>query len=459
MNAAESEYERERLRRIQENQRILASLELDEAKDQLHVITHPTAKRKPEAGKKPPPKRQKVILPQRQSLRLRGVTPEGKSIPTPEEEPAPVDQRKPGPLKLAEIAALDEDVKFDEAAFKALWSSMKSPKSTSGKQSGVENVAKMRLTEASVVKVVPERIFTVAYHPCTTKSFLGIGDKEGRLALWDVEKGENGVHSFDIFNRPVSCVTFSEYDEAKVIASSYDGSVRRLDLSHHTFEDLYTDELEYLCTGVAMAHHSRTCYISNEAGQLAMADIRSGPQAQGLYDLHERKIATLHFNPTDSNFLVTASNDGTACIWDVRHLSKKKNNPVVSLQHGKAVTSARFSPDGLKMITNSNDNTIRLWHDIIEKGADAHCKIIKHDNETGRWITRFRVDWLPGSDGFMSGNMKRGVDIYGADKGEYVAFLSSEHLTAIPSLNAAHVRNGKLEIASATASGRVCVWH
>lgn len=81
---------------------------------------------------------------------------------------------------------------------------------------------------------------------------------------------------------------------------------------------------------------------------------------------------------------------------------------------------------------------------------------MKHNNNTGRWITPFRPAWGPGSDCIMVGDMKRGVAVFDATTGQHTALMSSEYMTAIPSRLAVHP-SGAHVMAAATSSGRVHV--
>lgn len=62
------------------------------------------------------------------------------------------------------------------------------------------------------------------------------------------------------------------------------------------------------------------------------------------------------FSP-DGSRIVTASEDGTVRIWNAATATQIK----VLLGHQGWVTSAAFSPDGSRIVTASYDNTARIW--------------------------------------------------------------------------------------------------
>ena len=58
------------------------------------------------------------------------------------------------------------------------------------------------------------------------------------------------------------------------------------------------------------------------------------------------------------------------------------------------------------MLTTSRDNTLRIWDGA--KGL-AERVVIKHNNNTGRWISPLRAVWSPAGDAVICGNMGRMV--------------------------------------------------
>jgi WD40 repeat protein len=63
------------------------------------------------------------------------------------------------------------------------------------------------------------------------------------------------------------------------------------------------------------------------------------------------------FSPNGKQVL-TASNDGSARLWDVR---SGKQLQVFSEPFGEAINDAWFSPDGARVVTASSDGTARIW--------------------------------------------------------------------------------------------------
>jgi WD40 repeat protein len=71
---------------------------------------------------------------------------------------------------------------------------------------------------------------------------------------------------------------------------------------------------------------------------------------------HGAGVRSAAFSP-DGLRIVTGSNDTTARIWD----SRTGLSLVALSGHGGAVTAAAFSPDGRRVVTASDDKTARIW--------------------------------------------------------------------------------------------------
>ncbi len=71
---------------------------------------------------------------------------------------------------------------------------------------------------------------------------------------------------------------------------------------------------------------------------------------------HRGPVRSVAFSP-DGRFILTASDDRTARVWDV----KTGREVSVLRGHRRGVLSAAFSPDGKRVITSGDDATARVW--------------------------------------------------------------------------------------------------
>ena len=72
------------------------------------------------------------------------------------------------------------------------------------------------------------------------------------------------------------------------------------------------------------------------------------------------------FVPPDGKFVLTASDDGTARLWDAID-GTPRSKP---MQHQERVNSAVFSPDGKTLAAGYVDGTLGLWD--VGTGAARH---------------------------------------------------------------------------------------
>ena len=94
---------------------------------------------------------------------------------------------------------------------------------------------------------------------------------------------------------------------------------------------------------------------ASEDGSARLWDAASGQQLAVLQG-HEAGVRSAAFSP-DGSKVVTASSDCSARLWDAA-----SGKELAVLQgHEAGVRSAAFSPDGWKVVTASMDRTARIW--------------------------------------------------------------------------------------------------
>lgn len=166
-------------------------------------------------------------------------------------------------------------------------------------------------------------------------------------------------------------------------------------------------------------------------------------------------LISLHLN---GYTLVSAGNDGIVSLWDIRKFGKAASQKAVATQHvGRSVSSAYFSPSGGSLLSTSFEDRI----DLIDgahtfKGVMKPSTSIKHNNQTGRWLSTFMPCWHPKQDIFVSGSMKkpRCIEIFD-HKGKLLREVSGDALTAVASRCCFHPSTKKVVVIGGNSSGRV----
>jgi WD40 repeat protein len=106
-----------------------------------------------------------------------------------------------------------------------------------------------------------------------------------------------------------------------------------------------------------------------DEGMFAVVSGRSAWKALARLAGHSHWVFSAAFSP-DGQRVVTVSEDGTARVWDVKETLLQDRWLATLVGHGKGVLSVAFSPDGQQLVTASKDGTARIWS-IAEPGVLA----------------------------------------------------------------------------------------
>jgi WD repeat-containing protein 76 len=212
-------------------------------------------------------------------------------------------------------------------------------------------------------------------------------------------------------------------------------------------------------------------FFSTLEGSLGRYDMRT-PRDTEIWQLSDKKIGGFSLHPLYPYLAATASLDRTLKIWDLRKVTGKGESRIPHLiaEHESrlSVSHASFSAAG-HVATSSYDDTIKIhsftdagsWkvgHDL-DSQAMAPTATIRHNNQTGRWVTILKPQWQErpndGIQKFVIGNMNRFVDVY-ASSGEQLAQLGGDGISAVPAVT--HFHPNQDWVAGGTASGKLCLW-
>ncbi|XP_042328356.1 WD repeat-containing protein 76 [Sceloporus undulatus] len=461
-----SAYERKRLKNITENAEFFASLKLFESAARLRGIVN---KEQTRGTKRVKPSKAETETACRRSMRLQRVDPTGLPLPEPQAHLEMVEEHPclpPGPLPM--VSADQEQTAERIEGFLETWAkiSQVEPKKTEKAPCGLEsyevNLHRMVLGGDAVAKVVRSRIYSVAVHPSESRTLVAAGDKWGQVGLWDLDStsGEDGVHAFAIHSQPVSCMYFSPFNPAHLLSLSHDGTLRNGDVTRAVFDEVYRNEECSLSAFDFLDSEASTLIVGMWDGKVAVVDRRTpGSSSELSADLNST-TRTVHVHPVDRHYFVSAGARSVG-IYDVRHLKKSGSKPVVSLTgHTKSVASAYFSPiTGNRVLTTCADDKLRIFGTKCLSSLAPTLRTIKHNNNTGRWLTRFRAVWDPKRDDcFVVGSMSRPRQIQAFHvTGELVRdFLSEDYLGSVCSINAWHPT--RYILAGGNSSGRLHVF-
>jgi len=332
------------------------------------------------------------------------------------------------------------------------------------KQSCISSLSKMQMKADSVAKLVPSRIFSVAVHPSPSCVLAAVGDKWGRVALWDVgsKMGQDGVFCYKPHSRPVNCLQWHPNDQQRLFSASYDGTMRALHCQKSVFDEIYAnaEEDDNRISGFDFVSND-VLVASQSDGTMAVIDMRtSSTGAEHVYPVHRRPVKTISVHPAKPDYFITACNDGTVAVWDLRKLSPKKNTPLWEFPHSRSVNSAYFSPiTGKYILTTAMDDKLRLYNVDSSMSDISLGRAIRHDNHTGRWLTGFRASWHPQRENlFVVGSMARPrqIELFDDNLSLVQKFRDDEFLGSVCSLNALHPSRNIL--VGGNSSGRVHVF-
>lgn len=175
-----------------------------------------------------------------------------------------------------------------------------------------------------VAKVVPERIYSVAFHPTIHKTIAVAGDKLGHIGFWDIdanssEVDRHGVHLFKPHTRPISNLEFCKNGD-KLLSGSYDGTVRLFDIQKETFSEVFasyddSDEhkgkLGYGIDGGSRFWSQYCCldhrnengiFVCTSFGDVIHVDLRRKGNITFNENLSEKKINTLRYVGNHCNY-------------------------------------------------------------------------------------------------------------------------------------------------------------
>ncbi|NWX34294.1 WDR76 protein, partial [Notiomystis cincta] len=439
-----SAYERKRLKNITENAKFFAALKLHESAARLNQLA---SKRQSHVTKRARPKKVEDETARRRSMRLLRLEP--LDIPLLE-TPARLGAEEYPQVPVGPFPMIPEDQaensKWTEALL-STWMRISELKADDAERGTPdlkryqESLSSMVLSEENIRKVVKARVCSMAIHPSESTILVAAGDKGGHIGLWNVScRSEEGAHTFIPHSLQVNCMHFSPCNPAHLLSLSND-TLRCGDVTRAVFDEICRGEENLSCFDF-LEESASTAIVSQWDGAVAVVDRRTpGVSSELSADIGFRRTRTVHVHPLNRQYFLAAG-ALDVCVFDVRYLKAKRNKPLSSLTgHTKSVASAYFSPvTGSRVVTVCADDKLR------------------HNNNTGRWLTRFRAIWDPKQEHcFLVGSMAqpRQIQVF-QDTGKLLHSFCNDCLGSVCSINVVHPSQNIL--VGGNSSGRLHVF-
>ncbi|XP_053811027.1 WD repeat-containing protein 76 isoform X1 [Vidua chalybeata] len=460
-----SAYERKRLKNITENAKFFAALKLHESAARLNQLT---TKKQSRVTKRAKPKKVEDEPARRRSMRLLRVEPP-LDIPLLDTFAQPEAKEYPqvpvGPLPMVPEHQVESSKQTE--ALLSTWMRISELKADDAERGTPdlkryqESLSSMVLSEENIRKVVKARVCSMAIHPSESTILVAAGDTMGHVGLWNVSCGtEEGAHIFIPHNFHVNCMHFSPCNPAHLLSLSND-TLRCGDVTRAVFDEIFRSEEDFSCFDF-LEENAFTAIVSHWAGPVAVVDRRTpGVSSELSVDIGFGRTRTVHVHPVNKQYFLAAGSVDV-CVFDVRYLrNAKENKPLSSLTgHTRSVASAYFSPvTGNRVVTVCADDRLRVYDTTSLTSTVTLLSSIRHNNNTGRWLTRFRAIWDPKQEHcFLVGSMAqpRQIEVF-QDTGKLLhSFCNVDCLGSVCSINVVHPSQNIL--VGGNSSGRLHVF-
>ncbi len=230
-------------------------------------------------------------------------------------------------------------------------------------------------------------VYHVSFSP--DGQMLASASNDGTIKLWNSEGQE--LKTFRGHEGAIYSVSFRP--DGKAIASTGWGTVKLWNLNGEELRTFPTNS-----GWVRSVSFSPIGSFIAFAGDSNMIELRHpDKKLDRTLRGHESTVWDINFSP-DGTKLVSASEDGTVKLWDVNDGRELKT----LRGHEGTVWSASFSPDGKTIASASDDSTIKLWQ-FFDRSDIKVLRVHRQGvtslsfSHDGKWLLSASIDgkvWL-----------------------------------------------------------------
>jgi WD40 repeat protein len=204
-------------------------------------------------------------------------------------------------------------------------------------------------------------------------------DGDGQATVWRVAAARKPLFRIARQGSPVKAAAFSP--AGTVVALGYkDGTA----IVANERRILWKATRRGPVTAAALSPKRRDIAgFGYKDGAVRFVDLKTGRTS--ALSGHVDAVTSMVFSPT-GKLAVTASEDGTARLWDAR----SRTSQAVLTGHSGGVTNASFSPDGRLIATAGRDFTARIWP--VTTGHQGEPVAVLRGHSDGLWQATFSRD-------------------------------------------------------------------
>jgi WD40 repeat protein/transcriptional regulator with XRE-family HTH domain len=235
------------------------------------------------------------------------------------------------------------------------------------------------------------RIWSLAFSP-DGKTIASGGDDQ-IIRLWKVQRGQEEernhcLRTFQGLTTMIWSVVLSP-DGSMIASSGFEPSVKLWRTSNvereAAFASLESDS--GVVWSVAFSPDGRRVACGGDDGVIKLWEAETG---QSLTTLQHgcSPIGALTFS-ADGNTLLSASNDETTMVWDIRR-EGGDHELIRSQGHISWTKALAFNWDGTMLASGRDDHTVRIWHLGEQDGSAALRTFSRHGGQV--WSVAFSPD-------------------------------------------------------------------
>ncbi len=265
---------------------------------------------------------------------------------------------------------------------------------------------------------------TARFSPDGKKIVTASNDMTAKI--WDAQSGKLLV-TLTGHTKGLYSARFSP-DGRFVLTASTDHTAKLWDVASGEIQSDFTGHVQP-ATMVRYSPDGKKLVMASSDGTAKIWDVPTGRLISVLRG-HKGAVRAAQFSPGGEKVL-TASADSTAIIWD----AVTGKALVIFRGHNAAVRDAAFSPDGKKIVTASQDETVKTWDAATGKSLlDIHgvaATIVFGDDKGGRFHLNYFTSARFSPDGkkIVTATTDAKVAIWDAESGKLILELKKNTLS------------------------------